>query len=274
MHDSIKPTTCVRLNERRQAQVVADISDEHEVVGSGCMGYMQGTDWISKAVGADLDGPLDDDGVARIVDYYRARGATPTLELTAYSDEQTLAAVARAGFGLAEVEQVFSRATAHLDVAPPDGITIQALDPADEAAMRRHAEIVCSGLAESDAAVPATLLESSVRSQRNPNAMGFFACLPDGECVAATGMEITTIRRRENRGTTKIAALWGTTVLPPYRRRGLQLALIAHRLSVGLERGCTLGVIQSKPGISTERNAARLGFLPSYTRMTLKAPAG
>ncbi len=274
MNEPIDRKSCVRLNEQRQAQVVADISDEHEAFGSGCVGYMRGTAWISKAVGCDLDGPLSDEDVARIVDYYRARGVPPTLDLTAYSDEQTLAAVSRAGFGLTEVEHVLSRKPAYLDVPPPDGITIRPLDPSDEADMRRHAEIVCSGLTGSDAEVPATLLESSIRSQRNPNAMGFFACLPDGECVAATGMEVTAVPRGADGRTSKVVALWGTTVLPAYRKRGIQLALIAHRLEVGLDRGCTMGVIQSKPGISTERNAARLGFHPAYARMTLRAPAG
>ena len=261
----------MRLNERRQAQAAADLADEHEVVGSGIMAYMQGTPWICKAVGVDLDGALKDDDVARIVEYFHSRGAAPALELTGYSREATFAAAARAGFALAEVEHVLSRVPADLDVPLPDGIRIERLDAADPAAMRRHAEIVCSGFPPPDGRVPEPVLESALRSQRHPNTMGFFACLDDGTRVAASGMEVATLDPGSGDGPARVLALWGTTVLPAYRRRGIQQALIAHRLRVGRERGCEVAVIESRPGISTERNAARLGFGLTYVRLMLKA---
>ncbi len=105
----------MRLNERRQAQAVADLADERQSIGSGVMAYMEGTAWMCKAVAADLERPLTDEDFGSITEYYRSRGVPPTLELTACSHEETLAAAARAGLFLLEAEHVLSRAPADLD---------------------------------------------------------------------------------------------------------------------------------------------------------------
>ena len=99
-----------------------------------------------------------------------------------------------------------------------------------------------------------------------------FADLSDEhEPVAASGMEVSTFQLGSGEPAASVTALWRTTVVPAHRRRGIQLALIAHRLRIGLEHGSELAVIESKPGIPTERNAARLGFGMTYTRLILKA---
>ena len=271
MSPALDPLRCLRLNEGRQAQAIADLADEHLPLGAGTLGFMQGTDWICKAVGVDLDAPLGDEEVAQIADWFRSRGVPPVLEVTAYAATSTLSAAARAGFALQEVEHVLARPTAALPVELPDGYVIAPLDPEDDAAMRRHAEIVCGGFVPAGHAVPEPVLESAMRSQRHPHARGVFVRDPQGEAVAASGMEITELDPGD--GATRLLALWGTTVLPDHRRRGLQQALIAHRLRVGARAGAELAVIESRPGIPTERNAARMGFSLGYTRFVLKAPA-
>ena len=69
--------------------------------------------------------------------------------------------------------------------------------------------------------------------------------------------------------TPEVACLFGTSVLPRFRRRGVQQALMLRRLERARERGCLLCVIHSRPGISTERNAARLGFFMAYSKAAL-----
>jgi GNAT superfamily N-acetyltransferase len=261
----------MRRNERRRAQAVADLADEHPSIGSGVMAYMKGTAWMCKAVAADREQPLTDDDLESTTDCYRSRGRPPPLEVTAYSREETLAAAARADFFLIEAEHVLSRSPADLGFPPPVGRGHRAPEPNGRGGHARHAEIVCSGFAPPDGVVPEPVVESSIRSQRHPNAMGFFACLTSGECVAASGMEISTIGPGAGESPAKVLAPWGTTVLPAHRRRGIPQALIAHRLGIGLEQGGEIAIIESKPGISTERNAARLGFLPTYTRLLLRA---
>jgi len=70
----------------------------------------------------------------------------------------------------------------------------------------------------------------------------------------------------------EIACLFGTGVTPEFRRRGVQQALIAERLERVRERRGRLACIQSRPGIATERNAARLGFFTAYHKIVMAMP--
>ena len=64
-------------------------------------------------------------------------------------------------------------------------------------------------------------------------------------------------------------SLFGASVLPAFRRRGIQQALISARLQTALSLGADLASITSHPGIPTERNAARLGFQLAYVRAVM-----
>jgi GNAT superfamily N-acetyltransferase len=66
-----------------------------------------------------------------------------------------------------------------------------------------------------------------------------------------------------------VTSLLGTSVLPRFRRRGIQQALMAVRLERALELGSDLSDITSRPGIPTERNAGRLGFQLAFVRPVL-----
>jgi len=66
-----------------------------------------------------------------------------------------------------------------------------------------------------------------------------------------------------------VTSLFGTSVLPRFRRRGIQQALMAVRLERALELGSELSDITSHPGIPTERNAGRLGYRLAFVRPVL-----
>ncbi len=86
-----------------------------------------------------------------------------------------------------------------------------------------------------------------------------FLATIQGEAAGGSGMESAP----------PVACLFGTSVLPRFRRRGIQAALILKRVERARERGCELAVIHSKPGIPTERNAARVGFFMAYTKVVM-----
>lgn len=70
----------------------------------------------------------------------------------------------------------------------------------------------------------------------------------------------------------RVVAMFGASVLPTFRNRGVQQALIAARLNHGIEHGATMSSIGSKPGIPTERNARRMGFQLAYTKVHVVKP--
>lgn len=112
------------------------------------------------------------------------------------------------------------------------------------------------------AAPPAQLMEYS----RAALARDCCDCL-----VVLSGTEAVAGGSADARGGV-VAALAGAAVLPAWRRRGIQAALVARRLELARARGCRLATIGSAPGIPTERNALRLGFRIAYARLAFNRP--
>ena len=89
-----------------------------------------------------------------------------------------------------------------------------------------------------------------------------FLLARDGDDGRPLGCASVTIRDG-------LATLGGMTTLPSERRRGVQAALIAHRLRLASEAGCDLVASSTVPANASERNLARAGFRPLYETVTL-----
>ncbi len=148
---------------------------------------------------------------------------------------------------------------------PRDGegrsLAIRKVDPADEAAVRQHTEIAGSGFrAEGTPATPTELATAS-RVARDPGTELYLAWFGDTP-VAGASVELHH----------HVAALFGLSTIPAFRRRGVQLALLVARLERAQQAGIPLATIGSLPGMPTERNAMRLGFRVAYTKVVLRKP--
>jgi hypothetical protein len=66
-----------------------------------------------------------------------------------------------------------------------------------------------------------------------------------------------------------VALLAGSTTLSAHRRRGVQGALIAHRLHDAAARGATLAIITTAPGTQSQANVMKRGFTLAYSRALL-----
>jgi ribosomal protein S18 acetylase RimI-like enzyme len=66
------------------------------------------------------------------------------------------------------------------------------------------------------------------------------------------------------------AILFSSAVLPEYRRRGIQSALIAMRLGLAAGRGTAKAVLKTQPDSPAERAAVKLGFVRTGMRRRLR----
>jgi GNAT superfamily N-acetyltransferase len=66
-----------------------------------------------------------------------------------------------------------------------------------------------------------------------------------------------------------IAWLGGAATVPSGRRRGVQGALVRHRMGVAQALGCDLAVVTAMPAGDSARNLARLGFTLAYCQAVL-----
>lgn len=66
-----------------------------------------------------------------------------------------------------------------------------------------------------------------------------------------------------------VAQLNGAATLPAQRRRGVQSALLRHRLAEAARRGCDVAVVTTQPGSTSQANVQRAGFALLYARAIL-----
>jgi GNAT superfamily N-acetyltransferase len=71
------------------------------------------------------------------------------------------------------------------------------------------------------------------------------------------------------RMTDGVAQLTGAATAPAHRRRGVQTALLAARLSDAAKAGCDIAVVTTAPGSKSQQNVQRQGFALLYTRAVL-----
>ena len=84
----------------------------------------------------------------------------------------------------------------------------------------------------------------------------------NGEVAGAGGMRIAN----------GVAQLCGAGTLPAHRRRGVQTALLQHRLADAGRAGCDVAVVTTQPGSVSQQNVQRQGFELLYTRAILVKP--
>jgi hypothetical protein len=255
-----------RLVERRIGASLHGIASEVVPLADGWMVFDAPGSPVNKICGIGLDRPLTDEELDELVAFFTKRGAEPKVELSPFSSPALLEGLARRGFILREFENTLVRAIpadakALLPGGWPDGVTVERVDPTNKSAVREQLVVSFSGFFPEGATLPDGLIEFGMRAAQMPECDMFVARV-DGEAVGGGSCESRN----------GVTMLFGTSVKPGHRRRGIQQALIAARLARGRERGSHLAAITSRPGIPTERNAARLGFGMAYSRVVLVKP--
>ncbi|MDX9910786.1 MAG: GNAT family N-acetyltransferase [Phycisphaerales bacterium] len=273
-----------RLEERRQAISVSELAREFEMVAGGRMCYDAPGSWSNEACGLGLDGAVGDGEIDRLVAFYASRGCEAKVDVCPFADESLIAGLAARGFVVKEFENVLAREVGTDDArlgaeAAGPGFVVERVDTRDEAMLDAFLRAAMSGFIPpredgSPGEIPQHMYDISKRCALHPRTTSFVA-LVDGRVVGGGAMEVAepmtlppTEQRREAL-TMRVSCLFGTSVLPEFRRRGIQRALIAARCAHAASFGPGVVCIHSKPGIATERNAMRLGFACAYSKAVM-----
>lgn len=256
--------------EARAAQGLAETADESRPWAGGTMGRGAPGNWSNHAVGVGLAGPVTQDAMLELLDFYHEKAIEPRLELTPFADPTLVDLCARHGFVTRLFENVFFRPLSPSEpvAAPspaPPGLHTAVIDPADDAAARAFLLAAMSGFYPPGVTPPEDDVRVAMRSVKHPRTLSVAATL-DGRIVGGGCMEVAQTPAGP------VAALFGLSVLPEHRRKGIQQALIAARLRLAAERGATLATIGSRPGVATERNVRRMGFQLAYTKIAVVRP--
>lgn len=260
------------LEETRQALGVSEIADEiRPITGGGIANRCRPGTWLNYAVGMALDQSDPPVRVPRaeledLIEWYRSAGIEPRFEVSPFTHASFLKDCEELGLVLRSFQNVlFRQLTPNevIETAQPaaEGIEIRQVDPANESQIRAYVQTALSGFFPEDAPPQEADFEQAARCVRNPRTVALTAWL-DGKLVGAGGLEMHE----------RIGTLFGLSVIPEARRKGVQQALIAARLRVLRDRGVFLATIGSRPGEGTERNVWRMGFQVAYTKVVLVKP--
>lgn len=249
------------LEEARQVAGLREVALEHISLGGGIACYSGPGSWCNLACGLGMQGPVADDELDQLDLFFLSRGVPGRVELSPYAHPTLAPALGRRGFTLRRFENLLYREIApDEDLSPepglPPGLELRPIRPGEEELFVRTA---MSGFLEPDQPIPEGDLEVGLRMARHPDVISVLALL-DGAAIGAASASAHG----------EVAALFGASVRPAWRRQGVQRALLRTRLAAARDRGAILATIGSLPGEPTERNAARAGFRVACTRVHLE----
>lgn len=258
-----------RLEEGRLARSISELATESrrlsDAEGGGVLCRGTPGTWVNVGVGMGLAGPVPERVVDELVEWFASHGAEPRVELCPVAHQSLVDALAARSFVVSLFENVFYRElspgqrTEALHPLPP-GIAIEPVDPTDDRTIKECAHAVVSGFAGDR--VPTTAeFELWEGCMRHPRTFSFAARAGD-KVVGGGSVEVLG----------GAAALFGLSVLPAFRRQGIQQALIAARLDHAAGRGVACATISARPGVATERNARRMGFALGYSKVIVTRP--
>jgi GNAT superfamily N-acetyltransferase len=241
-------------------------------MNGGAAVYVEESAPFNKIVGLGFSGVPDAALLDDVERQFAARKAPLQAEISTLADPDVARTLTRRGYELVGFENVLGLAIGPDLVAP--GLSVVATDVvvsrASAAEARLWLETVTDGFLHPDTFDGPASHESFPREALER----IF-----GDTLVATGFERFLARRANEvaggagfRIDDAVAQLNGAATLPAHRRRGVQSALLRHRLREAAARGCDIAVVTTQPGSKSQENVQKAGFALLYARAVLIKP--
>jgi hypothetical protein len=260
MHDVV---SVARRVERHRALAAQQLSTDSLAIGGGFATYCGPGSFTNRACAIGLDGPVSNEDIATLIDFFESRDERARIEVCSYAHASLIQGLAANGFVLEEFGNVLalplSTSVGELAVSLPDGLSIERVDGSDPERARAFAQRAERNFANEDDPVSDLAVDLITRSLLAPTHDAFVVRTSEGEIVGTASSESAD----------GLTMLFGGAVTPDWRHRGIHRAMMVARLVHGQTRGSDLACVIAPPGLTTERNAVRLGFAMAYTRASL-----
>lgn len=244
--ESVEVETVSRL-VRSLAPAAADPVPEWSPWGGGLLVAMGPRRYVNRAVGVTLD-ELSPGAVSTICSWFSDRGVPPAVQLSSWAGRSTVDALTGAGFGPAWCRSVLALDLSGPAPGPPDAgatvddVEVLVVDDDDRAA-------AASAVMSDDQDDPSTTAEFMAADRGSRGTTQLLARVA-GQVVGCGSLTVV--------GTTAWLGAAGT--LPRARGRGVQTALLRHRLHMARAAGCDLVGVTASVGSTSVRNLQRVGF--------------
>jgi GNAT superfamily N-acetyltransferase len=263
----------IRSVARAAARRVPDGSIVVFEANGGIAAFVEGGSPYNKAAGFGFDGVPGAAAMDDLEASFAARQAPLQFEVSSLGDPALVAMLARRGYVLTAFENVL-------------GIAVDRRGVSREAAQGEDVRVTRVGPAEADvwgetmadafmtpdvydgpASLDSIPREVLMRIFGDSTSAGFDRYLAWRGSDVAGGATFRT--------DAGVAQFCGAATLPGHRRRGVQTALLQHRLAEAARLGCDVAVVTTTPGSTSQANVQKAGFSLLYVRalMVLAPPA-
>jgi hypothetical protein len=231
--------------------------------GGGLAVYSSPGSPVNKVLGLGLGTGCSDEDLDAIEDFYAERGCVVQIELCPLTIPDLPPRLAKRGYVLQAFENELARVAPSTPVQPVSDadIRVEAGAPED-----MWLDVVAQGFAVPDRIVPgsppvppdaAAAISDVMRLFCHPEIVRYVAHV-DGHAAAAA---VSCIKDG-------VMCIAGTATREPFRRRGLQGAIVAAAMNDGRGKA-DLIIATTEPGSISQRTFERLGFGVVYTRAIL-----
>jgi GNAT superfamily N-acetyltransferase len=260
--------------ERAEAQLIAAASRAAHcrqagghgfvmAVAGGVATFAEPDSPFNKVAGLGFAGAPSPSDLDEIEQAFGARGADVQVELSHLGDSRIGALLSDRGYRLTSFENVLGRALdGEIEPATAPGVEVRR---SREDEFDAWLDVVADGFAHPEAqGVPSHEdfpRDVLARAERDFAAAGVVRYIALRDTVPAAGASL--------RIADGVAQLAGSATAPAHRRRGIQSALLAARLTEAVAAGCDIAAVTVQPGSKSQQNVQRRGFHLLYTRAVL-----
>lgn len=225
-------------------------------VGEGLAAFAGAGNPLTQAFGLGLDGPVAEEDLDRLFEFYASRGADVAVEVCNLAHVSLANALAARGCRVDEHTHVLARRAGPIE-SSDRGDSVRVVGEAD---LNEWIDVVARGFTEGIEAPAMRELLEVFHRQGNSEC---YAAWRDGRMVGGGSVFFVG----------NIAILGGASTLPRERGKGAQGDLLRHRFGRASSRGAELAVVTTAPGTVSQRNALRAGFSILYARTKYVGPA-
>jgi GNAT superfamily N-acetyltransferase len=226
-------------------------------IGGAQVIYAGTTAPVNRAIGVGMVEPVSIPTLEAIEEFYAVRHAPVRLDVCPLADTGLLKLLAGRGYELERYSTILAVRLPVSANAAPQEVRISKVTPAEA---QQWLTVVGQGFDEQELPKQTTLQILHPNFYAT-NAYAFFAWLGD-EPAGGGGMYIHG----------GVAEFGGASTRPAYRKRGVQTALLQHRMDAAYTLGCDMAMVMTTPGTVSQRNVQRAGFDVAYTKATLTRP--
>jgi GNAT superfamily N-acetyltransferase len=211
--------------------------------------------YVNRAIGVTTD-ELSADDVDSIEQFFGERNLPSMIELSSWAPSSTLKELAHRNYVPMWFRSVFALTPTLTFATSRAGLRIERVDEDGEG---HWLDVFARGFEAEDGEVRVANDEIG-RASRIAADMHTFLAFIDDDVVGCGAVQFVD----------GIAWLGGAATIPEFRQRGVQAAMVAHRLNLAAEAGCELAAVSALANGPSARNIVRLGFQHIHSQVVVE----